>query len=126
MVVDFGTALTFTTIGNDGTTLGVAIAPGLGTAVKTLSGNTAQLPAVELACPPSVLGTNTVHAIQAGIVIGYTGLVDRIIEKTIQTVGDIKIVATGGLAGIFASHCKIEFIDENLTLEGLRIIGSLV
>ena len=128
MVVDFGTALTFTTIGDDGTILGVAIAPGLRTAVKALSGNTAQLPNVEIACPPSVLGTNTIHAIQSGIVVGYTGLVDRIIEKTIQAVGkDLKIVATGGLAGVFAPKCdKINFVDEELTLEGLRIIALLL
>ena len=128
MVIDFGTALTFTTISDDGTIIGAAIAPGLRTAVKALSGNTAQLPVVELTVPPSVLGTNTVHAIQSGIIIGYSGLVDRIIEKTILAVNKkIKIVATGGLSGIFASQCPgIDHIDENLTLEGLRIIGTLV
>ena len=128
MVIDFGTALTFTTIADDGTILGVAIAPGLRTAVKALSGNTAQLPVVELAAPPSVLGTNTVHAIQSGIIIGYNGLVDRIIERTMQAVNKkMKIVATGGLAGTFAPQCTgIDLVDENLTLEGLQIIGTLV
>lgn len=128
MVIDFGTALTFTTIADDGTILGVSIAPGLLTAVRALAGNTAQLPHVQLALPPSVLGQNTVHAIQSGVVIGYGGLVDRIIEKTEQELQHEMItIATGGLAGIFGARSeKIHFIEENLTLEGLKIIGNLI
>lgn len=128
MVIDFGTALTFTTVSDDGTILGVAIAPGLLTAIKALAGNTAQLPHVQLTFPPSVLGANTVHAIQSGVVIGFGGLVDRIIEKTEQELQqEIVTIATGGLAGFFAPCSeKIHFIEDNLTLEGLKIIGSLV
>jgi type III pantothenate kinase len=128
MVIDFGTALTFTTISDDGTILGVAIAPGMQTAVKALASNTAQLPYVQLTLPPSVLGANTVHAIQSGVVIGFEGLVDRIIEKTEQELQqEIMTIATGGLAGIFAARSgKIRFIEDNLTLEGLKIIGSLM
>ncbi len=128
MVIDFGTALTFTTIADDGTILGVSIAPGMQTAVKALAGNTAQLPHVQLILPPSVLGTNTVHAIQSGVVIGFGGLVDRIIEKTGQELRrEIITIATGGLAGVFAARSeKIRFIEDNLTLEGLRMIGNLV
>jgi len=128
MVIDFGTALSFTTVADDGTILGVSIAPGLRTAVKALAGNTAQLPYVQLTFPPSVLGANTVHAIQSGVVIGYGGLVDRIIEKTEQELQqEVITIATGGLSGIFAARSeKIRFVEENLTLEGLKIIGSLV
>jgi len=128
MVVDFGTALTFTTISDDGSILGVAIAPGLRTAIQALAGNTAQLPHVPPVLPPSVLGTNTVHAIQSGIVIGYTGLVDRIISQTEQTLNcKLTIIATGGLASIFAHELTaIEHIEPNLTLDGLRLIGNYV
>ncbi|RKD92012.1 type III pantothenate kinase [Mangrovibacterium diazotrophicum] len=128
MVIDFGTALTFTTISANGEILGVAIAPGLRTAIHALAGNTAQLPDVQPVLPPSVLGTNTVHAIQAGIVMGYTGLVDRIITKTEEELNrKLAIVSTGGLAQIFAHQLtKIEHIDSNLTLEGLRLIGELI
>jgi len=128
MVIDFGTALTFTTVSSEGAILGVAIAPGLRTAIRSLSGNTAQLPDVQPVLPPSALGTNTVHAIQAGIVIGYTGLVDRIVTKTeelLQT--KLTVIATGGLSSIFAHKLtRIEVVEENLTLEGLQLIAGLI
>jgi len=128
MVIDFGTALTFTTISDQGLMLGVAIAPGLRTAIRALAGNTAQLPDVQPVLPPSVLGTNTVHAIRSGIVIGYTGLVDRIISKTEEELKQkLTVVATGGLAQIFAhEQTKIQHIDLNLTLEGLKLIAELL
>lgn len=128
MIIDFGTALTFTTIGSEGNILGVAIAPGLRTAVKSLAGNTAQLPHVQLVSPPSVLGKNTVHAIQSGIVHGYCGLVNHMIVKTEEeTKLRLKIIATGGLASVIAPQTKsIHSIEENLTLDGLKIIADLI
>ena len=128
MIVDFGTALTFTTISSDGEILGVAIAPGLQTAVKSLAGNTAQLPRVQLIKPPSVLGKNTVHAIQSGIVHGYCGLVDYMIKKTEEeTKLKLKVIATGGLAPVIAPQIdSIHYIEENLTLEGLKMIAELI
>jgi type III pantothenate kinase len=128
MVIDFGTALTFTSLSATGEILGVSIAPGLGTALKSLAGNTAQLPHVQLAKPPSVLGKNTVHAIQSGIVIGYAGLVDRIIKKTEDELQQkLNIVATGGFSTFFSTQSsKIDHVAENLTLDGLRIICELV
>ncbi len=128
MVIDFGTALTFTTISANGEILGVSIAPGLQTAIKALAGNTAQLPRVQLTTPPSVLGKNTVHAIQSGVVIGYSGLVDRIIEETEKETGQkIHTIATGGLCQTFAKQCpRISCTEENLTLDGLQIIGKLL
>lgn len=128
MVIDFGTALTFTTIGGDSEILGVAIAPGLQTAMSSLAGKTAQLPFVHLAPPPSVLGDNTTHAIQSGIIYGYTGLVDFIIERTEQELNhNLTVIATGGLSSVIAPIAKkINHIDKMLTLEGLRIISGLV
>ena len=128
MVIDFGTALTFITLSATGKILGVSIAPGLGTAIRSLAGDTAQLPHVQIAKPPSVLGRNTTHAIQSGVVIGYTGLVDRIIEQTESELGEkLHVVATGGLSRIFSQQVsRINHFEENLTLDGLIIIGDLV
>ena len=125
-VIDFGTALTFTTIGKNSEILGVAIAPGLQTAVSALSGNTAQLPQIHLTPPPSVLGENTIHAIQSGIIYGYTGLVDSIIERTEAEIGGkLTVVATGGLSSVISPLTKhIKTIEPLLTLDGLALINT--
>lgn len=126
VVVDFGTALTFTTVSAEGIILGVAIAPGLKTAVKSLFANTAQLPEVPLVLPKSAMGKNTVHAIQAGILFGYEGLVRGMIARIREELdGDCIAVATGGLSSIISTLTD-EFVDinRNLTLDGLRIIGE--
>ncbi|HDR51061.1 MAG TPA: type III pantothenate kinase [Mariniphaga anaerophila] len=127
-VIDFGTALTFTTIGKNGEIKGVAIAPGLQTAVAALAGGTAQLPHVHLTPPPSVLGENTVHAIQSGIVYGFTGLVDSMIERTQQELGEeLTVVATGGLSSVIAPLTKnIKNVELLLTLDGLVEICRIV
>ncbi len=126
VVVDFGTALTFTTVSAEGVILGVAIAPGLKTAVKSLFANTAQLPEVPLVLPHSALGKNTVHAIQAGILFGYEGLVRSMITRIRQELeGDCIAVATGGLSSIISTlNGEFVEINRNLTLDGLRIIGE--
>jgi type III pantothenate kinase len=124
IVVDFGTALTFTTVSTQGQVLGVAIAPGLKTAIKALAGNTARLPEVPLELPSSVIGTNTVHAIQAGILIGYTGLVREVIRQIKEEIGPCKVIATGGLSYILSPlHNEFTEVDPLLTLEGLRILA---
>ncbi len=125
-VIDFGTALTFTTIGKNSEILGVAIAPGLQTAVNALAGKTAQLPQIHLTPPPSVLGENTMHAIQAGIVYGFTGLVDSIVERTQNELNEkLNIVATGGLSSVIVPLTKhVKIIEPMLTLDGLSIIHS--
>ncbi|MGQ8337309.1 type III pantothenate kinase [Sunxiuqinia sp. A32] len=127
MVIDFGTALTFTTISEEGEILGVAIAPGLRTAIKSLAGDTAQLPHVKLETPPSVLGKNTVHAIQSGVIVGFTGLVEHIIVQTEKTLNsNITVIATGGLSASIAEQTnKIHRLEKNLTLDGLKIIGEI-
>lgn len=127
-VIDFGTALTFTTIGKDAEIKGVAIAPGLKTAVSALAGKTAQLPEIHLIPPPSVLGKNTVHAIQAGIVFGFTGLIDSLIERTQKELNEKpNVVATGGLSSAIAPLTKnIKIIEPLLTLDGLYHINAFV
>lgn len=128
MIIDFGTALTFTTISRAGEILGVAIAPGLLTALKSLTGNTAQLHDVQLVAPPSVLGKNTVHAIQSGIILGFAGLVDSMVKRTEEELGErLTVVATGGLSAVLKNvSSRIEIIDENLTLDGLKYIANYV
>lgn len=124
LVVDFGTALSFTFVEPDGRISGVNIALGMITAIKSLSINTAQLHEVPLEKPENVLGTNTVEAIQNGIIIGYEGLVRFMIEKIRKSKPfPIKVIATGGLAEVLPSDC-FDQTDKNLTLEGLRLAGE--
>ncbi len=129
IVVDFGTALTFTTISEKGKILGVAIAPGLKTAIKSLSQNTAKLFDVPLELPQSALGKNTVHAIQAGILLGYEGLVSAMLQRIKNELADDQCatIATGGLSSII-TPLKKQFteVDQNLTLNGLRIVTEFV
>jgi type III pantothenate kinase len=128
IVVDFGTALTFTTLSGSGKIMGVAIAPGLKTAIKSLSQNTAKLFDVPLEMPESALGKNTVHAIQSGILFGYEGLVKSMLARIKSELNDATIpsVATGGLSFIIAPlQDSFTIIDPHLTLNGLRIVGEL-
>lgn len=124
IVVDFGTALTFTAVSQQGEILGVNIVPGLKTAIRALFSNTSKLPEVELKLPESALGKNTVHAIQAGVLYGYTGLVKGMIETiSLETKLKFKIIATGGLSAILTNlESTFDEVDRNLTLEGLRLI----
>ncbi|WP_128546698.1 type III pantothenate kinase [Larkinella soli] len=128
VVVDFGTAMTFTTVSAEGKILGVAIAPGLKTAVRSLFANTAQLPEVPLILPESALGTSTAHAIQAGVVLGYEGLIRTLIERTrAELDGDCIAIATGGLVSAIPTlHGEFADIRPTLTLDGIREIGLRV
>ncbi|MFK7979486.1 MAG: type III pantothenate kinase [Saprospiraceae bacterium] len=126
IVVDFGTALTFTTVSKKGEVLGVAIAPGLKTAIAALFSKTAQLPEVPLNLPKTPVGKNTIHAIQSGILVGYVGLVKHMLAEIRKEVGKQYIaVATGGLSSIL-HPLKEEFeeIDVELTMNGLKIIAE--
>ena len=128
IIVDFGTAMSFTTIDKTGKIIGVSIAPGLYTAVRALTSNAAQLSDVQLHMPSSVLGQNTEHAIQSGIMFGYDGLVRGIIsaqEKELNL--RLNVVATGGLSALI--HTLSDRVDDyqpHLTLEGLRLAESLI
>jgi type III pantothenate kinase len=124
IVVDFGTATTFDLVTQKGEYAGGAIAPGPITAADALYEAAAKLPRVEIARPPSVIGKNTVHSMQAGLYFGYVGLVDEIVTRMRQQVDHpCKVVATGGLAPLIARDSKtIEDADEMLTLVGLRLL----
>ncbi|MGO9308216.1 MAG: type III pantothenate kinase [Spirochaetia bacterium] len=126
IVVDFGTALSFTAVSASGELRGVAIAPGLTSAVESLSRNTAQLPSVPLAPPPVTIGRNSMHSIQAGIVFGYVGLVGEIIRRMRAELGGSAAVAvTGGQSPIMVPLLgEKPFHEQWLTLEGLRIIAE--
>lgn len=126
IIVDFGTALTFTVVDNEGKILGINIVPGIKTAIQSLATNTAQLPEIKLEMPEVVMGTNTVESIQAGILLGYTGLVERMVERIQAAVHfPLKIVATGGLSTILTPlKTTFDDIDAKLTLKGIKLIAS--
>ncbi len=125
LVVDFGTALSFTAVNQNAEIEGVAIAPGLRTAVKALFTNTAQLPDIQLDLPTSALGKDTASAIRSGILIGYEGLVKNLIIKIKQELGnDTVVLATGGLSLVIPTlKDYFEEINQDLTLEGIRQVG---
>lgn len=124
VVADFGTALTFTAISERGEIVGVSIAPGLRTAIKSLSQHTAKLFDVPLEMPGTVLGKGTTHAIQAGVLIGYEGMVLHMLDKFRSELDvNANTVATGGLCFVIPSlKTAFDAIDPHLTLEGLRLI----
>jgi len=124
IVVDFGTATTFDAVSPKGEYLGGVITPGIGISADALFERTARLPRVDIRKPPRVLATNTVNSLQAGLYYGYIGLIDGILERLMAELGgDVKVVATGGLASLMSSGSKyIHEVDDLLTLEGLRII----
>jgi type III pantothenate kinase len=128
VVVDFGTALTLTCVGRDARLLGVSIAPGLGTAVNALSRDTAQLPFVQLAAPPSVIGTNSKLSIQSGVVLGYVGLVEHLLKLIKAEIGaDAKVIATGGLCATMAGLTEaFDAVDADLTLGGLALVADFL
>ena len=122
IVVDFGTALTFTVVDSLGKVRGVNIAPGLKTAIKALIGNTAQLPEVPLELPDSVIGTDTISAIQNGVLWGYVSMVEGMLDRIEKEIGaKYKVVATGGLSSVLHPlHNRFDEVNRHLTLEGLR------
>lgn len=128
VVIDFGTATTFDIIDENCSLLGVVIAPGIKTSLEGLVNNTAQLPMIELDAPESVIGKNTKSSMQAGIIFGFSGLVDNIINKIKRKLNktELTVVATGGLGEIIAKEVKsITRVDRTLTLDGLRSIYDL-
>jgi len=126
IVVDFGTATTFTAVVEPGEMLGVAIAAGLGTITNALVERTAQLPQIELTPPPSVIGRNTIHAMQAGLVVGHIAMVEGLVGRIKAELGGAQVIATGGLSTVLAPHTGcFDAVDPWLTLDGLSLIATL-
>ena len=124
IIVDLGTATTFDTVSEEGDYLGGAIATGIGTAAEALFAKATALPRVELVHPKQAIGTNTVAAMQSGVVFGYVGLVEGIVARIQQELGEkAKVVATGGYAELIAKETTvIDEVNPDLTLVGLRLI----
>jgi len=121
IIVDFGTATTFCAVSEKGEYLGGAIAPGIGISTEALFQRASKLPRVEIVKTKGIIGKNTISGMQAGIYYGFCGQVDRIVElMKKELAGEVKVVATGGLAELIAEDSTmIEIIDPFLTLEGL-------
>ena len=126
-VIDFGTATTFNAVNAQGEYLGGAITAGINLSASALFQHAAKLPPVDLARPPSVIGKSTVHAMQSGLLFGYVSMVEGMVSRFREELGeDMKVVATGGLAESIANETDaIDIISPWLTLEGLRLIWEM-
>lgn len=127
IVVDLGTATTFDCVSAEGKFLGGVIAPGLGSSADALFNSTARLPRVAFDVPCRALATNTVQALQSGLVYGFAGLLDGIVKRLkAEMGGDVKVIATGGLAGAIARVAEsVDVVDSMLTLDGLKILYDM-
>jgi type III pantothenate kinase len=124
IVVDFGTATTFDCVSPKAEYLGGVIVPGVQVSLDGLLARAAKLSRIEIAAPPRVVGRNTTHSLQSGIVHGYAALVDGLVQKLERELEfPCQIIGTGGLARLIAPFTeRLKTLDENLTLDGLRIL----
>ena len=127
IVVDFGTSTNFDIVSSDGEYVGGVLAPGVEISMEALFARAARLVKVDLAEPPAVIGKTTASGLQSGLIYGFAGLVDGIVERIRAELGaDAPVVATGGLADLIAPHARtITRVDPWLTLEGLRLVWEL-
>ncbi|MBA32173.1 MAG: pantothenate kinase [Chloroflexi bacterium] len=127
IIVDLGTATVFDAVSANGEYLGGAISPGIGVSAESLYKATSQLKRVELIAPETAIGKTTTHAIQSGLILGYSELIKGMIKRFKEELGsNAKIIATGGLADIISKELNLfDIIDHNLTLKGLQILYKL-
>lgn len=124
IVVDFGTAITYDPVSDDGEYLGGIISPGVEISMDALTSRAAKLPRIDLGPPRTLIGKSTVDAIRSGIVYGFASQVDGIVRRLLVELGsETHVLATGGLAGVIVPFCEtIDEQDDLLTLEGLRLL----
>ncbi|MCX5780258.1 MAG: type III pantothenate kinase [Firmicutes bacterium] len=127
IIIDFGTATTFCVVNEASEYLGGAIAPGIQISTEALVNRASKLPRIELSVPKSVIGKNTVMSMQVGIMYGFVGQVEGIINRMKKEIhGEPRVIATGGLASLIAGETdSIDVVDEYLTLEGLNLIYEM-
>ena len=125
--VDFGTSTNFDVVSAEGEYVGGVLAPGIEISMDALFARAARLMRIDFSEPPTVIGKTTVHSLQSGLVYGFAGQVDRIVEEIRGELGaEATTVATGGLAELIVPHTRtIERVDPDLTLEGLRLLWAL-
>ncbi len=125
IIVDFGTATTFDCVSRDGAWIGGVISPGIIISCEALFEKASKLPRVEIfAKPKNVIAKDTIGAMNVGIIYGFAGLVDGIVNRIKKEMGyEVKVIATGGIAPLISGESEtIDHVEEFLTLEGLRII----
>jgi type III pantothenate kinase len=127
IVVDFGTSTNFDVVSAEGEYVGGVLAPGIEVSMEALFARAARLTKVDFTVPPTVIGKTTTQALQSGVVYGFAGQVDGIVERIRGELGsEARAIATGGLAELIAPHARtIEKVDHDLTLEGLRLVWAL-
>src|SRR6476619_7452084 len=127
IVVDFGTSTNFDVVSADGEYVGGVLAPGIEISMDALFARAARLMRIDFSEPPTVIGKTTVHSLQSGLVYGFAGQVDRIVEEIRRELGsEAPTVATGGLSELIVPHTRtIDRVDPDLTLEGLRLLWGL-
>jgi len=131
IVIDFGTAITFDCVNDRQEYMGGAIMPGIGISLDALSARTAKLPRVDIdKPPPAAIGRNSIDAIRSGLMIGFGGMVDRMVDRITRELSPdpqkVKIIGTGGMAQLISPYSDyLDLIDPHLTLRGLRIIHDM-
>ena len=124
IVIDFGTAITFDVASEDGEYVGGIIAPGIEISMEALTLRAAALPKIDLVPPRTLIGKGTVDAIRSGVIYGFAGMVDGVVDRLRDEIGAATAtIATGGLATSIVPYCdSVQDIDDLLTLKGLKLI----
>lgn len=126
IIIDFGTATTFCALDKDANYLGGVICPGIKISLDALISRTAKLPKIEIVKPEKIIGTNTVESMQAGMVYGYAGQVENIVQLMKEQMGEATVIATGGIASLISKATDvIDILDSHLTLKGLKLIYDM-